>query len=61
MTSPLKEIVGTACFTFLFLRVHHPAWVVSDFHLLLDSGDCCVGVTGCFVDKPVVCKCKHLA
>ena len=31
------------------------------FQLPLDSGDCCLDVTGCFVDKPVVRKRKHLA
>ena len=31
------------------------------FRLLLDSGDCCVDVTGWFVDKHFVCKCKHSA
>ena len=29
------------------------------FQLLLDSSDCCVGVSHGVVDKPVVCKCKH--
>ena len=36
-----------------------PMWHL--FQLLLDSGDCCVDVTGCFVDKPVVRKRKHPA
>ena len=36
-----------------------PMWHL--FQLLLDSGDCCVDVTGCFVDKPVVCQRKHSA
>ena len=36
-----------------------PTWHL--FQLLLDSSDWCVDVTGCFVDKPVVRKCKHLA
>ena len=30
------------------------AWMSHFFQLLMDSGDCCVDVTGCFVDNPVV-------
>ena len=38
------------------------SWYHCDaFRLVLDSGDCRDGVTGCFVDKPVVCKCKRPA
>ena len=34
---------------------------VTFFPAALDSSDCCVDVTGCFVDKPVVLKRKHPA
>ena len=74
MISPLTETAGIDGPTALFLRVHHRACALLDwfgtvswhncdtsFQLLLDSSDCCVGVTGCFVDKPMVCKCKHLS
>ena len=68
MTSPLKETAGIACPTALLLRVHHSVCtllgLISDsvpwhrcdtfYQLLLDSSDCCVGVIGCFVDKPIV-------
>ena len=33
--------------------------IVTLFLAGLDSGYCYVDVTGCFVDKPVVYKCKH--
>ena len=33
-----------------------PLWYF--FQLLLDSGDCCVGVTGCFEDKSIIYKQK---
>ena len=32
-----------------------PLWLF--LQLLLDSSDCCVGVTGYFVDKPAFCNC----
>ena len=63
MTSSLKETVSIACPTVLLFRVHRRAcallelisdsvpWYHCDsfFLLLLDSGDCCEGVNGCFV------------
>ena len=67
-TSSLKEIAGFACPIALSLRMHHKTCallaLISDsvsfvtlfFRRFLESGDCCVGVTGCFTDKPVVCK-----
>ena len=74
MTSPLKETAGIACPTALLLRVHHRACSLLGFisnsvslHQCDTFSSCSwtavtsVLVTGCFVDKPVVRKCKHPA
>ena len=73
VTFPLGNCI--ACPTALLLRVHHGACaltgLISDpvswhhcdifFQLLLDSGDCCVGVTGCFVDLSSTSVCTWLS
>ena len=67
MTSLLKETAGIACPTALLLSVHHRTCALLGSitalfsQLLLDSSDWHVGVTGCFVGKPVAHKCKHPA
>ena len=48
---------------FAWIDLDSVSWHQCDtfFQLILDSGDCCVDVTGCFVDKPIVRKRKEPA